>query len=343
MTPVVILVAQLAVTQAGAAAGVFYRPGIDTEGGVWGLREGIRLSVWPYSVSESADDGGPRGLLRIGYPMLEGNRYGLVNFIAIEPVAAGSPWRSYSELEHSARDGAPGMFIEVGPPPGVPWEREGEALYPGHVEEVEGHARLSICLRVEPFSSGAHVYVVAAFRSDRPDEVEFRSYREDDSVELSACILTATMGNYERLRQLHVRGGILTAADLYGDYNGPGFTEHTVVPAADLPRTPDGDVLIAATTDEADPASVYPDPDRPWFWHYPGLKVTQYWRKPAEDLGEDLCAQVNGRRVYWGSEWPIPGGVAFENFELVEAFRPGRPVIFAITPQGPEALIAASG
>jgi len=340
MTPILLLAAHMAVAQTPAPEEAFYRAGVDTDQAVWGMRDGIRLSIWPNSVTEGPDPGGPRGLLQIGYPILADGGCGLVNYIAIEPLVAGSHWRSYSELEHSKSDGAPGMLIEAGPPPGVEWEGPEGAVYPGHVEQLTGYARLSLCLRVEAFESGAHVYLVAAFRSDRPDEVELRSYREEGSVELDSCILTATMGNYERLRVLHLKDRVLTAQELYGEYDGTGFAAHTVVPVGDIPRTPEGDILIAATSDEEDPAATHPHPDLPWFWYYPGRKVTQYWRKPAEDVGDDLRAQVNARRVYWASEWPIPGGVSFENFELVEEFRPGRALVFGITPQEPAELLA---
>src|SRR5690349_24619131 len=53
---------------------------------IWGLRDAIQVGLWPASL-EGAGDGGPRGLLRIGYPILEGGKKtGLVNFIAVEPI-----------------------------------------------------------------------------------------------------------------------------------------------------------------------------------------------------------------------------------------------------------------
>ncbi len=30
---------------------------------------------------------------------------------------------------------------------------------------------------------------------------------------------------------------------------------------------------MPATTDEEEPSAVRPDPNRPWFWYYPGKKV----------------------------------------------------------------------
>ena len=94
---------------------------------------------------------------------------------------------------------------------------------------------------------------------------------------------------------------------------------------------------MAVTNDEQDPASVYPFPHSE-LWHYAGFKVTQYWAKEAGTFRDDLRAVVNGRYTYWRSSRPIPGGVAFENFELRERFYDGQKSVFGITGQTPHAL-----
>ena len=86
----------------------------------------------------------------------------------------------------------------------------------------------------------------------------------------------------------------------------------------------------------------HPDPERPGIWYYGGRKVTQFWLKRAGSFGDGLRARVNGRRVYWSSHFPIPGGVAFENFELNEQFQPGQRSWFGITPATPEELLRDS-
>jgi hypothetical protein len=86
---------------------------------------------------------------------------------------------------------------------------------------------------------------------------------------------------------------------------------------------------------------VQPHPELPWFWHYGGRKLTQYWRKPAGTFGDALTAVVNARAEYWASTWPIPGGVAFENFELNEPFGAGQTSIFGLTTRTPEELLGS--
>jgi hypothetical protein len=73
-------------------------------------------------------------------------------------------------------------------------------------------------------------------------------------------------------------------------------------------------------------------------WYYGGAKVTQYWRKPKGDFGSDLQTAVNARHMYWGMQLPIPGGAAFENFELRERFREGQRFRFGVTRKTPAEL-----
>ena len=52
----------------------------------------------------------------------------------------------------------------------------------------------------------------------------------------------------------------------------------------------------------------------------------------------DVHVAVNARYTYYGTDGPIPGGVAFENFELRERFHPGQPFIFGISRKTPAEL-----
>ena len=76
-------------------------------------------------------------------------------------------------------------------------------------------------------------------------------------------------------------------------------------------------------------------------WHYRGKRVVQFWK--AEDR-PGTVVRVNARRTYWMSDAPIPGGIAFENFEMEAPFRAGQEFTFgaevdggkqAATPAGP--------
>ena len=65
-------------------------------------------------------------------------------------------------------------------------------------------------------------------------------------------------------------------------------------------------------------------------WKYTGETATQMWR--SENPHPQLRGCVNGRTEYWASRSPIPGGISFENFELVEPFREGATFWFGVIP-----------
>ena len=110
--------------------------------------------------------GGPRGLIRLGYPVLPEKRYDLINFIAIEPIVRGR--RGFSELEHSELDGVTGKRIWAGEKATVLTTN----LVPGQLRKrPEGQEELEVTLHVEKFQNGAHVRLAIVQRADRPDEM----------------------------------------------------------------------------------------------------------------------------------------------------------------------------
>jgi len=105
---------------------------------------------------------------------------------------------------------------------------------------------------------------------------------------------------------------------------------------SDLVRAPQGDALFIATPNEAKPKDVEYSRGTAACWKYYGDVATQYWR--CEEPDPNLVGSVNGRFCYWNSESPIPGGVAIENFELIEPFRQGAEYWFGVTPAKPDKL-----
>jgi hypothetical protein len=45
--------------------------------------------------------------------------------------------------------------------------------------------------------------------------------------------------------------------------------------------------------------------------------------------------RINGRRVYWGSHDVVPGGIAYENFDVRQRYVPGQSFLFGVTDKGP--------
>lgn len=299
---------------------------------VWGLADGLAIGLHPMP--------GPRGLIRI-YASYLGHPPGrMVNYVSIEPVNRGR--RGQSELEPSAGDGKPGKLIQAfdtleearkGPPP--------EAPARGREIQEEGVPALTVFFRVEPFRNGSAPIIQAVIRSDRPHEVAFRVFTAPGGPVMSSCVLSATMGNYMRLRRLGLKDEVVESGRLWPSFQPDplGFAPWRAW-SLDRLRVDNGRAIVSAWTDEEDPASATYDPKVPRWWRYTGLPAVQEWNGPAVP---GLVARVNGRSTYWGVGGPIPGGVSFENFELEAPFEEGQEFRLAIRPSGPRVPGAKPG
>jgi hypothetical protein len=287
----------------------------------WGHPEGLQVGLPPLP--------GPRGLLRIYAPHVDHAAPRMLNFIAVEPLPVGVTVRGYSELETSRVDGRPGKILWTADEDGaVPRPLDEPAR--GTVETVAGVEQLRVLVRVERFDNGAEVDVLVAFRADRPHEVTLSSFTRPASAPLASCILTATMGNYARLRRLELAERTVSPAQLWPGFTGPEFAPHARFGLAEVGRTPGGDALVAATPDETEhEAGGYADGTAE-HWHYTGRRARQTWRVPEPDPRLEVL--VNARATYWASTSPIPGGPAFENVEVMEPFRPGKEQVFGVEP-----------
>jgi hypothetical protein len=303
---------------------------------IWGRRDGIVFGL----PSPGSNLRGPRGLIRVGVISPTTGKPELLNYIAIEPVILGPGSRmsrmAFSELEPSRLD--PG---QNGKRLWVDLSSYGKDNLPtGTLETFPGNRdnpaieRLSVQIDVERFSANnAHVHVVAAIDSDHPDELRLSVFADNDSPAIEELSLTATMGNFERLRRLWLHRCVVDSRELMGAYTGDAFDDPPNYPLRDMLRTGDGDAIVFATTNEANPSSFPGTPSG--HWHDPLPKLTQYWRIAAHDIQPDLRVRVNGRRVYWASKDPVPGGIAYENFDVRQRYAPGQTFTFGITSQSP--------
>lgn len=299
---------------------------------IWGRRDGI-----VFGLPSPGGLPGPRGLIRVGVISPSTNKPDLLNFIAIEPVVLGPGSRfsriAFSELEPSRMDpGLHGKRLWVDSTASGDSFRGTLRTLPNRAGPIE---RLSVRIDVERFTAnGAHVYLVASMDSDHPDELLLTVYQYSDSPALEELTVTATMGNYERLRQLWLKDRVVNSHELYKSYTGDAFVEHENYPLDEMLRTYDGDAIALCTSNETDPASAPSTGAEHWRYRLP-KKLTQYWRVPAHDIEPGLRIRVNGRRVYWASHDPVPGGAAFENFEVRQRYIPGQTFIFGVTDKDP--------
>lgn len=314
--------------------GVWLRPvaGDRAAKPVWGLAEGIRVGLAPLP--------GPRGLLRIYTPYAGQPPWRMINYIAIEPIAEGNIRRSYSELEPSSLAEGRGKVMWSVDRPDEWTPRDPTQPARGVVARGERAETLTVFIGIEPFSSGAAVYLRLTFQADRPGEVQIATFTQPGSKPLETCVVTATMGNYARLRRLHLADRVVDARELFAGatFSQLGFASHKRFGLSQLPRTADGAALLVATSNEPDPASSDHTGVGPG-WRYVGRPVTQYWRCDQPDA--ELAALVNARRTYWASETAIPGGVSFENVELFAPFQQGQTWTFGVSTASPKEVFAA--
>jgi hypothetical protein len=327
----------------GAASVIFQPPRVHAEDSqwirptkpedplLWGRKDGI-----VFGLPSEGGLPGPRGLIRVGVISAKTGRPELVNFIAIEPVVKGHGSRgdrmAFSELEPSQMDpGSQGKRLWVGPDSSSQLAGTLSVLPDG----PKSSERLTVRIEVERFqANGAHVYLIASIESGHPDEVRIAVYRYEDSPKIEELTLTATMGNYERLRWLWLKDRVIDSRALYRSYRGEDFAEHGTYPLRQMLRTWDGDAIVFCTTNEANPET-NPDFTASDHWRYRLGRLTQYWRIPAADIQTNLRVRVNGRRVYWASHAALGGGIAFENFEVRQTFQPAQAFIFGVVGKEP--------
>lgn len=360
------------------------RPDHSGSAPVWGIRNGIVVALWPAAIENArpGNDGGPRGLLRIGYEWK--NVIYHINYIAIEPVVHGN--MEFSEISPSQVDGKWGKLMWAGETPelgrfsataGTRGVLKTDTFrMPGNVTTVHKgkskkagitavtsavtqpdpqHPERSVLLLyvfMEKFRNGAHPYLRLSIHSERPEELCIEVFQQPDSAPMERCGVTATMGNYSRLRNLYLRHSVVNARQLYAGYQGIDFTEQAPYPANEMLHNKRGDFIAIAQPDESlNELMSWPDTAAyaaRWNWRYrPFYKLTQYWRVAAAQADSSLQVRVNGRAKYWSggnrnaaAYIDIPGGPSFENFELRQTYRAGQQFYFGLTRKTIEQLLA---
>ncbi len=348
------LLAGAALAQPGPSGRAeWIRPEARSSKSIWGLRGGIVFALWPYGIEHASQPfgGGPRGLLRIGYE--HGDTIYHINYIAIEPVVAGK-WE-FSEISPSAVDGKWGKLM---------WAADTD-LDPGFhpsagTRGVISHPdpddptveQLTTYLYMERFQNGAAPYLRVSLRNDRPEELAIEVFHHERSAEMERCAITATMGNYGRLRQLFLADDTVHSAALYAGYDEIDFIEREGYPYHRMLKDRQGDFIVLATTDEsmaelADwPTDSLAATKSNWRYRAP-FQLTQYWRKERARFDESLHVRVNGRARYWSGAsrdkrhyLPIPNGPSFENFELRERYYPGQKFYFGMSRKTVDELLS---
>lgn len=324
-------------------------PADETSPARWGIRDGLVFSLWPTRVGSDLEGttGGPRGLIRIGYNFKDATY--LINFIAVEPIVDGDI--EFSEISPSRVDEKVGKLMWAGDDDEEPGRYSPTAITRGTITHPDPEdpevQELSLYVFMEKFLSGAHPYLRITLRNDRREEIGLQVFHQDGSVAMERCTLTATMGNYSRVRLLYLKDRVVDARELYEGYEDVHFVEKEGYPADELLRDSNGDIIAMVEPSESfSELASWPQEskyyDKRWWRYRPFFKVTQYWRKEGERYDPSLQVRVNGRGKYYSGSAidpaayvDIPGGLSFENFEMREAYYPGQKFYFGMTRQEP--------
>jgi hypothetical protein len=346
------LLASVSVAQQIPSGVTWIRPENEKSTPLWGIHGGIVVGLWPASLEGIANgpDGGPRGLLRIGYE-LNGIVY-LINFIAVEPLVNDD--MEFSEVRPSVVDGQLGkLFWASGTDTAGSFSpyanTRGIITHPDKLHpEVE---ELSLFVLMEKFIDGANPYLKVTIRSDNPGELGLQLFNHKNGATMQRCALTATMGNYERLRLLYLKNKVVDSRQLFAGYNDIDFAEKETYPVSEMLKDRSGNPMVIAESSESlSELAAWPQTEaylKKWHWRYrPFYKLTQYWRLDAGKYDSSLSVRVNGRAKYWGGENADkstyidgPGGPAFENFELRENYYSGQKFYFGLSLKPAKELI----
>src|SRR5690606_31514758 len=177
---------------------IWVRPVEGEEGNpCWGFKDGIQIGLAPLS--------GPRGLIRLYAPYADQPLWKPFNFIAFEPMNHKNV-KGFSELETSRMDDVQGLRFWRGNSEDASEFPSPEFPAAGKITWVGNKEQLSVYIFSEKFANGSDVFVKATFTAGRPYEVELTNYRPQTAQGVKFFTLSATMGNYARLRQLHLKG-----------------------------------------------------------------------------------------------------------------------------------------
>lgn len=347
-----LIISNVTLSQQAPAGVKWIRPENEKSQPIWGIHNGIVVGLWPASIEGTVpgSDGGPRGLLRIGYEN-KGVVY-LINFIAVEPQVNGE--MEFSEVRPSLIDGKWGKFFWASDSDSsgsfTPYTNtKGVITHPDALNpDVE---QLSVYIHMERFLDGAYPYLKLTIRSDKPGELGIQIFNHNKSAVMERCALTATMGNYSRLRLLYLKNQVVDSRKLFAGYNDIEFDEKEPYGYDQMLKNKKGELMVIAESNETF-SELASWPQQPaylarWSWRYrPFYKLSQYWRVDSAGYDNSLKVRVNGRAKYWTGASTnkndyinIPGGPAFENFELRENYYSGQKFYFGLSLKSAKELI----
>ncbi|VVB79830.1 Uncharacterised protein [uncultured archaeon] len=272
---------------------------------IWGLADGIAIGIQKNSKPPQMDNapGGTwaPGLIYVMFTDEKGETY-FFNYIGFDIL--GKNGLDQSEAE--------------------------KIVFMPESTSVEGSI-LTVVFRTSEFNKNKiPLKVTITIDKSKPREIGISAqdmYKENNLV--SYIHMSATGGNLGRIRDLYLKDEIINSKNLYaGEQPGSGCFYPLKTFALNKLRTDSSGVIAYAGNDEAGN----------WFgeWgsdvapYYGKPKFYQYWRKYSGTYNPDLMVTVNGRDHYFSgflnpcNGKAVTGGVAYENFDMVEKYYAGQ-------------------
>jgi hypothetical protein len=304
----------------GTKADKWILPRNDGHMPLWGIKGGIVVGIHPGRLSWSDDNGGPRGLFRLGYENAGALRF--VNFMAVNPVtrSGGNLRPNGSEMMKSPSDGKAGIKFYPYPADYLNhpdrYDKRPSADLAAEVLFRNGRQILTWGIKTEKFPNGTVCFFVMSIDEKKPTEVRIVSYVLKGKSNVESLILSATFGNITRLRKAYMKKETIHTEDLFPKDYGRGFSPVELFGPHEIPKDRRGDLVFAVGPDEKRPweTAPYPHP----------TKLLQYYRKPQGSWTGDIRALLNARTKFWNSFKKIPGGNSYENIGIVEPFKNGQ-------------------
>lgn len=277
---------------------------------VWGLSQGLRVSIWPACER--------RGALCVHAPQLELEPHVVLAELVLEAEARGRRARSDAAPEGAAPALRPLSAAAAEEALAAPWRPP--VLEPAG---AGAGARLSLRLRAgTPLANGVRPELRVTLRRDRPYALELEVRSAPGSARPERVALVAERAAFARLRTLWLEGRAAGVATLWPELSDDGAStasgaerrfERAELEERDaaLRITAVPDALLGVGAPEEGAGAV------PAAWRYPGAPSLQYLRTPA---GAGVAARAAPAIRFPGTDTAIPGGPALRSFALEAPF-----------------------
>jgi hypothetical protein len=197
---------------------------------------------------------------------------------------------------------------------------------------------LRLFVHPEPFSNRARPVIEIRFDAPHANRIGFRVHTASESTGMTECVLSAMSGSFADLRQLHFADGhVKTTKQMFESWPDESkLTDKERSPwqtfsGEQFPLVDDGTLRqIRLTSDVSDYSTLKYAGAVSTGWQYKALPSEQSWLCAAET---PFTVALRARKSFRNGNGPIPGGPAFEDFELRTRLQPNQWIWYEVLPK----------